>query len=257
MIEMVNGTASLSVPDVYTLLRGQADKQVLMRVKPKAGRRGARRHRGADLGPARRRPPVRRVGIHAPAGRRAGEPEHDRLRAPARHGRRQHGGVDARVLPGLQPRRPDHRRPPQQRRQHRQLDPREAAPQGRGSTGRTRVGSPTWNMQFAFRGHMVVLVNERTASDGEAFAEGFRRLGLGKVIGTRTWGGEIWLRQKQLPGGSRHRDRGRDRASTARRGSGSSKGTASTPTSWWTTCRRRPSTGRTRSSRRRSSTCRS
>jgi tricorn protease len=56
-----------------------------------------------------------------------------------------------------------------------------------------RVGKPTWNMQFAFRGHMVVLCNERTASDGEAFAEGFRRLGLGKVIGTRTWGGEIWL----------------------------------------------------------------
>ena len=56
-----------------------------------------------------------------------------------------------------------------------------------------RVGAPSWNMQYAFRGHMVVLVDERTASDGEAFAEGFRRLGLGKVIGTRTWGGEIWL----------------------------------------------------------------
>jgi tricorn protease len=56
-----------------------------------------------------------------------------------------------------------------------------------------RVGDATWNMQYAFRGHMVVLVDERTASDGEAFAEGFRRLGLGKVIGTRTWGGEIWL----------------------------------------------------------------
>jgi tricorn protease len=40
---------------------------------------------------------------------------------------------------------------------------------------------------------MVVLCNERTASDGEAFSEGFKRLGLGKVIGTRTWGGEIWL----------------------------------------------------------------
>jgi tricorn protease len=38
-----------------------------------------------------------------------------------------------------------------------------------------------------------VLVDERTASDGEAFAEGFRRLGMGKVIGNRTWGGEIWL----------------------------------------------------------------
>lgn len=56
-----------------------------------------------------------------------------------------------------------------------------------------RVGDPTWNMHYAFRGHVVVLCNEHTASDGEAFTEGFRRLGLGKVIGTRTWGGEIWL----------------------------------------------------------------
>jgi tricorn protease len=56
-----------------------------------------------------------------------------------------------------------------------------------------RIGAPYWNMQFAFRGHMVVLVDEWTMSDGEAFAEGFRRLGLGMVIGTRTWGGEIWL----------------------------------------------------------------
>lgn len=56
-----------------------------------------------------------------------------------------------------------------------------------------RVGPPYWNMQMAFRGHLVVLIDEATASDGEAFAEGFRRLGLGKLIGTRTWGGEIWL----------------------------------------------------------------
>jgi tricorn protease len=56
-----------------------------------------------------------------------------------------------------------------------------------------RVGRPTWNMQYAFRGHMVVLCDEWTGSDGEAFTEGFRRLKLGKVIGTRTWGGEIWL----------------------------------------------------------------
>jgi tricorn protease len=56
-----------------------------------------------------------------------------------------------------------------------------------------RTGKPYWNMQYAFRGHMVVLVDENTASDGECFAEGFRRLGLGKVIGVRTWGGEIWL----------------------------------------------------------------
>jgi tricorn protease len=56
-----------------------------------------------------------------------------------------------------------------------------------------RVGEPYWNMHYAFRGHMVVLVDQRTASDGEAFADGFRRLGLGVVIGMRTWGGEIWL----------------------------------------------------------------
>jgi tricorn protease len=56
-----------------------------------------------------------------------------------------------------------------------------------------RVGDPYWNMQYAFRGHIVVLCDQLTASDGEAFAEGFRRLGLGKVIGMRTWGGEVWL----------------------------------------------------------------
>jgi tricorn protease len=61
-----------------------------------------------------------------------------------------------------------------------------------------RVGRPTWNMQYAFRGHMVVLCDEYTASDGEAFSEGFRRLGLGKVIGTRTWGGEIWLSSSNI-----------------------------------------------------------
>ncbi len=41
--------------------------------------------------------------------------------------------------------------------------------------------------------HMVVLVNERTGSDGEGFAEGFRRLGLEPTIGMRTWGGFIAL----------------------------------------------------------------
>lgn len=61
-----------------------------------------------------------------------------------------------------------------------------------------RIGAPSSNMQYAFLGHSVVLVDERTASDGEAFAEGFRRLGMGKVIGTRTWGGEIWLTSSNI-----------------------------------------------------------
>jgi tricorn protease len=57
---------------------------------------------------------------------------------------------------------------------------------GRGST-------PSWNMQHAFRGHLATLVDAQTASDGETFALGFRQLGLGPVIGQRTWGGGIWL----------------------------------------------------------------
>jgi tricorn protease len=56
-----------------------------------------------------------------------------------------------------------------------------------------RIGNPNWNMQYAFRGRIVVLCDERTASDGEAFSEGFKRFKLGTLIGTRTWGGEIWL----------------------------------------------------------------
>ncbi len=58
------------------------------------------------------------------------------------------------------------------------------------SGGEKSIG---WNMQQAFRGHKAMLIDEETASDGEAVAEGFRRLGLGKLIGTRTWGGGIWL----------------------------------------------------------------
>jgi len=58
---------------------------------------------------------------------------------------------------------------------------------------KSRSGQAKWNMPYAFRGHIVLLVNENTYSDGEAFADGFKKLDLGTTIGTRTWGGEIWL----------------------------------------------------------------
>lgn len=58
---------------------------------------------------------------------------------------------------------------------------------------RTSEESRLWNSRFAFRGHIVVLINEHTSSDGEAFARGVSELGLGKLVGTRTWGGGIWL----------------------------------------------------------------
>ncbi|MBX3715811.1 MAG: PD40 domain-containing protein [Burkholderiales bacterium] len=57
----------------------------------------------------------------------------------------------------------------------------------------TRDGRLAWNMQNAFRGRIVVLVNERTYSDGETFAEGVKRLGLATVVGRRTTGAGVWL----------------------------------------------------------------
>ncbi|MEO8500377.1 MAG: S41 family peptidase, partial [Vicinamibacteria bacterium] len=82
---------------------------------------------------------------------------------------------------------------------------------------KSRAGEPYWNMMFAPRGHLVVLVDENTASDGEAFAEGFRRLGLGKIIGRR---GLALRRESTLRPGHRartHERRLRSRESVAGR----------------------------------------
>ncbi|WP_422042146.1 S41 family peptidase [Roseateles sp.] len=59
---------------------------------------------------------------------------------------------------------------------------------------RSPAGAPTYpNMQEAFRGHLVVLANEETYSDGETFTEGVKRLGVGPVIGKTTSGAGVWL----------------------------------------------------------------
>jgi len=57
----------------------------------------------------------------------------------------------------------------------------------------TENGGLGWDMHYAFRGHVVVLIDEKTSSDGEGVSRGISELGLGKLIGTRTWGGGIWL----------------------------------------------------------------
>lgn len=49
------------------------------------------------------------------------------------------------------------------------------------------------NMQQTFRGHLAVLINEGTYSDGETFAAGIKALDLGPTIGTQTAGAGIWL----------------------------------------------------------------
>jgi tricorn protease len=52
---------------------------------------------------------------------------------------------------------------------------------------------PEFNMQQTFRGHLAVLIDERTYSDGETFAAGIKALKLAPLIGQRTAGAGIWL----------------------------------------------------------------
>ncbi|MEO0871568.1 MAG: S41 family peptidase, partial [Pseudomonadota bacterium] len=49
------------------------------------------------------------------------------------------------------------------------------------------------NMQNAYRGHVAVLIDERTYSDGETFAGGIKSLGIAPLVGKRTAGAGIWL----------------------------------------------------------------
>jgi tricorn protease len=191
VITAVNGVATLSVADPAALLRNQAERQVLLRVKPKSG--AARDVVVVPLTPQKdaelrydeweytRRLEVERIGqgkigyVHLRAmGRddiaqwaREFYPVFDRqgLVIDVRHNGG--GNIDSWILEKLLRKAWFYWQP--------------------------RLGNPYWNMQNAFRGHLVLLCDADTGSDGEAFAEGFRRLGLGKVVGTRTWGGEIWL----------------------------------------------------------------
>lgn len=52
---------------------------------------------------------------------------------------------------------------------------------------------PYPNMQNTFRGHLVVLMDELTYSDGETFAAGVKALKLGPLVGKRTAGAGVWL----------------------------------------------------------------
>ncbi len=53
---------------------------------------------------------------------------------------------------------------------------------------------PTQTPTKMMRGDMVLLVNGYSASDGDLFPYSFRKHGLGKIIGTRTWGGVVGIR---------------------------------------------------------------
>ena len=103
----------------------------------------------------------------------------------------------------------------------------------------------------AHRGPQVMLINGWSGSGGDAFPTYFSEAGLGPLIGTRTWGGLIGI-----SGAPALVDGGDVTVPTFRmydpKGTGSPKGTASIPTSPWTTIRRSSRRAPIRSSRARS-----
>ena len=58
----------------------------------------------------------------------------------------------------------------------------------------SRNGVPDTNPPNTFLGPMVTLINEFSASDGDIFPFRFKSMGLGKLIGKRTWGGVVGIR---------------------------------------------------------------
>ena len=56
-----------------------------------------------------------------------------------------------------------------------------------------RSDQPYPNMQNAYRGHLVVLADEGTYSDGETFTAAIKALNIAPVIGKRTAGAGVWL----------------------------------------------------------------
>jgi tricorn protease len=188
----INGHDLLSVTDPGELLRNQAGKQVLLRVRPK----GKTETRDVIAKP---------IGLRRDGDLRYSEWEYTRRQAVEQASAGKIGYVHLRAMGVDDINQWEEEYYPIFNRQGLVIDVRH---NGGGNIDswilgkllrkawmywKPRVGQPYWNMQYAFRGHMVVLCDAWTGSDGEAFAEGFRRLGLGKVIGTRTWGGEVWL----------------------------------------------------------------
>jgi tricorn protease len=193
IIESVNGTPTLSVADIGQLLRRRAGQQVLLSVK--SGKKGESREVVVK--------PIDPMKAH---DLRYHDWEFTRREEVEKLGKGEIGYVHLRAMGGANFTEFAKNFYPVFTRQGLIIDVRH----NRGGNidswiisrlmrkawffWSQRVGQkPLWNMQYAFRGHIVVLCDEWTASDGEAFCEGIKRLKLGTVMGTRTWGGEIWL----------------------------------------------------------------
>lgn len=69
----------------------------------------------------------------------------------------------------------------------------------------TRNAQPVSYASNAPRGPIVALADEATSSDGDMITAAFKLLGLGPVVGQRTWGGVVGMTGRRHPG-RRHGD---------------------------------------------------
>ncbi|MBV9010329.1 MAG: PD40 domain-containing protein [Verrucomicrobia bacterium] len=188
----INNTPVSSLPNLYDALIGTADKQVILRVNSKPTDEGAR---DVTVVPVADESPLYylawvqkniahvasktngEVGyLHIPDMGRPGLDEFTKLYFPQIHKKalivdvRGNGGgfVSPLVIERLR----------------RALVMVEIA----------RNGMPQTNPPQTFVGPMVALCDEYSASDGDIFPYRFKTLGLGKLIGKRTWGGVIGIR---------------------------------------------------------------
>jgi tricorn protease len=188
----VNGTPVSSLPNIYDALIGTADKQVILRVNSKPGDAGAR---DITVVPTADESPLyylewvqhnidyvnKKTGdqvgyLHIPDMGQPGLNEFTKRFFPQIRKKglivdvRGNGGgfVSPLVIERLR----------------RALVMVEVA----------RNGLPQTNPPQTFLGPMVTLMNEFSASDGDIFPYRFKKLGLGKLIGKRTWGGVIGIR---------------------------------------------------------------
>ncbi len=210
VILAVNGVETLSVPDIALLLREKAGRQVLLRVRGAASADKASPDKAAGdaaaAGSAERDVVVVPMSPGSAADLRYHEWEYTRRLETEEMSKGEIGYVHLRAMGQENWTEFAKAFYPVYNRQGLIIDVRH----NRGGnidswviekllrkawfTWSQRIGQPAnWNMQYAFQGHVVVLCDEWTASDGEAFSEGVKQLKLGTVIGTRTWGGEIWL----------------------------------------------------------------
>ena len=65
-----------------------------------------------------------------------------------------------------------------------------------------RWGQPSSYPDEAVAGPVVTLTNEHAGSDGDIFSHSFKLMGIGALVGTRTWGGVIgiWPRHALVDG---------------------------------------------------------